>query len=334
MANSADDSASISRALDYPEARALAFADATKDRISLRDHIVSTEIGAFQQERGQRQRLRFNLVVDLPDAGPAADDVDAILSYDTLIEAIDSALADERLNLLETLAERIAARILRAPQARQVILRIEKLDRASGALGVEILRRKPAAPKGTQQPRPLDWARPERVVYLPPEALSHPTLGHQISRWARETPGMILCVGIGAEAAGLPARQADAQRHIDLLAAAQAAWRLSDRLATQGLATTVTGTRTELDWALKQGALKQGTLAIWSPVKMGLDAMGPPAPSPRDGVALALWFARAMQAGRLAVVGDMLPDVTDFTCERLELAQTPARRPCKTPSDP
>ena len=46
----------------------------------------------------------------------------------------------ERLNLLETLAERIADRILIEPQAIRVFVRIEKLDRGPGALGVEIVR--------------------------------------------------------------------------------------------------------------------------------------------------------------------------------------------------
>ena len=68
------------------------------------------------------------------------DDVDRILSYDRVTEAITIELNVERLNLLETLAERIADRILIEPQAIRVFVRIEKLDRGPGALGVEIVR--------------------------------------------------------------------------------------------------------------------------------------------------------------------------------------------------
>ena len=79
-----------------------------RDRISLRDHIVEADIGAFQQERGQKQRLRFNVVVEVrPHPAPLDDDVDRILSYDRITESIASELAAERLNLLETLAERV-----------------------------------------------------------------------------------------------------------------------------------------------------------------------------------------------------------------------------------
>ena len=77
-----------------------------------------------------RQRLRFNVVVEVrPRPQPLEDDVDRILSYDRITEAIAAELAAERLNLLETLAERVAERILAEPQAMRVFVRIEKLDR-------------------------------------------------------------------------------------------------------------------------------------------------------------------------------------------------------------
>ena len=62
------------------------------------------------------------------------------MSYDKVSEAIAFELSKERLNLLETLAERVAHRILFEPQAIRVFVRIEKLDRGPGALGVEIVR--------------------------------------------------------------------------------------------------------------------------------------------------------------------------------------------------
>ena len=64
------------------------------DRIFLRDHVLSAEIGAFQSERGLDQRLRFNLTVDLRETvAGSGDHVDAVLSYDVLTQAVDTALA-------------------------------------------------------------------------------------------------------------------------------------------------------------------------------------------------------------------------------------------------
>ncbi|MGB8621236.1 MAG: dihydroneopterin aldolase, partial [Paracoccaceae bacterium] len=142
----------IKLAFAHPSDRAEAMQDAAdpRDRISLRDHVVEVEIGAFQAERGATQRVRFNVVVELrPSPTPLDDDVDRVLSYDTITEAIALELSSERLNLLETLAERIAQRLLAEPQPMRVFVRIEKLDRGPGALGVEIVRsRKPDGPRG------------------------------------------------------------------------------------------------------------------------------------------------------------------------------------------
>jgi hypothetical protein len=80
----------IRLAFAHPEERSLASASADpRDRISLRDHMVEVDIGAFQKERGHTQRILFNIVVEVrPAPQPLNDDVDRILSYDRLTEAI------------------------------------------------------------------------------------------------------------------------------------------------------------------------------------------------------------------------------------------------------
>ncbi|MEO0930617.1 MAG: dihydroneopterin aldolase, partial [Pseudomonadota bacterium] len=114
----------IRLAFAHPSERAEASSTTPCDRISLRDYVVEVEIGAFQQERGKLQRVRFNVVVEvLPMTGPIDDDVDRILSYDKVTEAIGIELEAERLNLLETLAARVAERILLEPQAERVFVR-------------------------------------------------------------------------------------------------------------------------------------------------------------------------------------------------------------------
>lgn len=282
----------IRLAFDHPAARSEADegGDTLHDRISLRDHVVEVEIGAFQSERGATQRLRFNVVVELkPLPQPLDDDVDKILSYDTITEAIAAALAEERLNLLETLAERVAHGILAAPQALRVFVRIEKLDRGPGALGVEIVRRKSAdlaEPAVQHGPAPL-------VLFLTNDTIGAADLPRLLdSLEAAETP-VVLCVG----PADLPAPQsavAGAQRRIDLLAIEQNAWVLAGR----DKRCVVTDTRTEIDWAIKRG-----NICVWAPSKIVLDAIDGPSASPRDAVALALWFAQHLEASRMAVIG-------------------------------
>lgn len=265
------------------------------DRISLRDHTVEVEIGAFQAERGTTQRICFNVVVEVkPLTGPIDDDVDRILSYDRVTEAIAHELSEERLNLLETLAERVAERILLEPQAVRAFVRIEKLDRGPGALGVEIVRG-----KDTQQHEVAEEERPHpRLAYLSNTAIASSNLSGWIDQLETRERPLIICVG----APDLPAPQtghAMTQRRIDLLAIEQNAW----SLAARDHRCVVVSTRTELDWGMKNGQI-----CVWAPSKIVLDAVDGPSAAPSESVALAAWFAATFEAGEMLVIGADLPD--------------------------
>ena len=184
-------SSDIHLAFAHPSERAAATAQTPLDRISVRDHVVEVEIGAFQAERGVTQRVRFNIVVEVrPVAQPVADDVDRILSYDKVTEAITAELSAERLNLLETLAERVAERILMEPQAERAFVRIEKLDRGPGALGVEIVRSAEhlAVVEDDAAPAP-------NVVFLSNAAVASAHLARWIDQLTATGHPLILCVG-------------------------------------------------------------------------------------------------------------------------------------------
>jgi dihydroneopterin aldolase len=282
----------IELAFAHPEDRAEASAGAApRDRISLRDHVVEADIGAFQKERGHKQRLRFNVVVEVrPVTGPLEDDVDRILSYDRITESIASELAAERLNLLETLAERVAERILAEPAAMRAFIRIEKLDVGPYALGVEIVRSRAERPvqktgaEGEESLHPL-------VVYLDNAAIADPGLSARLdSLQARGLP-MILTVGLPDYPRAVTGHK-PTQRRIDLLAIEQNAW----TLAARDPRCVVVATRTEIDWAMKRGQT-----VVWAPSKLVLDAVdGPQGTAP---VTLALWLAETMAASALVVHG-------------------------------
>ncbi|MBQ2260308.1 MAG: dihydroneopterin aldolase [Loktanella sp.] len=285
----------IRLAFAHPSERAEASTTNPCDRISLRDYIVSVEIGAFQQERGTLQRVRFNVVVEVPRlTGPIDDDVDRILSYDRVTEAIAAELEAERLNLLETLAARVADRILLEPQAQRVFVRIEKLDRGPFALGVEIMRARDGQSPGGQVHIPVPHPR---VVFLSNDALASPYLIGWIDQLAAMPAPVIICVG----PADIRAPQVSnrlAQRRIDLLAIEQNAW----TLAARDPRCVVVQTRTELDWAMKNGQI-----STWAPSKIVLDAVDGPSASPADAAALVAWFAGQMQAAELVLIGHVAP---------------------------
>lgn len=240
------------------------------DRIHLRDHILSTEIGAFQSERGQDQRLRFGITVDMVAPFDAAEDhVDRILSYDVLTQAVEVALADQRYNLVETLAENIAAQILTHPQAGSVTVSVEKLDRGPGALGVTIMR--------SGRPRMTADATLPPVSLLVGEPPAAP----------RPDTALVILPG----APGLPLPQSGDGRRIALLALDQAAWSLGGRWGIE-----VSETRTELDHAIHMGQP-----VIWAPYRLTADAPE----AGQDGPSLAFWLARKVKASSIAFA---LPD--------------------------
>jgi len=281
------------------------------DRISLRDHIVDVEIGAFQAERGTTQRICFNVVVEVcPLDHTQTDDVDRILSYDRVTEAIWAELGEERLNLLETLAERIADRILLEPQAVRAFVRIEKLDRGPGALGVEIVRSRRVLPQLVSEEAASEAPHPA-LVYLSDTALSSTYLSHWIDQLQATEDPVILCVGVFDNAAPVTASDL-AQRRIDLLAIEQNAWRLAGLDAR----CVVVSTRTELDWGMKNGQI-----SVWAPSKIVLDAVDSPAPKPRDSVALAHWLGEVLQADHMLVVGDAAPVTQNIPVKAVVVAR-------------
>ena len=285
----------IRLAFAHPSERAEATAsDDPLDRISLRDHTVEVEIGAFQAERGTTQRICFNVVVEVLPLGPVLeDDVDRILSYDKVTEAIAFELSAERLNLLETLAARVADRILLEPQADRVFVRIEKLDRGPGALGVEIVRSRKAHLAPVEEIVEEEAPQP-RVVFVSNAARMSAQLAECIDGFLKADAPLILCVA-SPDLAAPTTGHAMTQRRVDLLSIEQNAW----MLAARDSRCVVVDTRTELDWAMKNGQT-----CVWAPSKIVLDAVDGPTAPPSDALGLALWFAQEMQAVEFVVLAE------------------------------
>lgn len=293
----------IRLAFAHPSERSEALSPEPRDRISLRDHIREVDIGAFQAERGTTQRICFNVVVEVRLPEGLDDDVDRIMSYDTITEAIDRELSAERLNLLETLAERVAEAILIDPRAARVFVRIEKLDRGPGALGVEIVRDR-AQVKLVQTE---DVVHP-LVAFLGDDVCTDADLPAVLDRLEEKGIPLILCVGRGPQATPTAAHPS-AQRRIDLLEIEQNAWVLAGR----DKRCVVVATRTELDWAIKNGQI-----SVWAPSKIVLDATDGPDLSQMDSAALTEWFAGEFGAVGVIALGAELAgpgqvvDVTDL----------------------
>jgi dihydroneopterin aldolase len=118
--------------------------DAAFDRVFVHDLVLDAEIGVYSHEKGVTQRARFSVDIEVKPADEAIEDqIDRVLDYDAIIAIIKTILAEGHINLVETLADEIATRCLQHPRAASVKVKIEKLDKEPGAVGVEIVRRRP-----------------------------------------------------------------------------------------------------------------------------------------------------------------------------------------------
>ena len=187
----------------------------------------------------------------------------------------------------------MAERILAEPQAMRAFVRVEKLDRGPGKLGVEIVRSRAEAPLRAVGMDGVEAAVHPLVVFLYNAAIHSGDLSARLDGLQARGVPVILTVGL-PDMARPQTGHKPTQRRIDLLAIEQNAW----TLAARDDRCVVVATRTEIDWAVKRGQM-----IVWAPSKLVLDAVD--GPQSRDPVALALWLAEVMAARGIVVHGDV-----------------------------
>ena len=187
-------------------------------------------------------------------------------------------------------------------------MRIEKLDRGGGALGVEIVRSladlKPLQNKSAE-------ASGARVVALSPAALASENLSAWLDQLTALDAPLIVCVSSDGTVA-IQSETALAQAHIDLLAIEQNAWKFS----SDNPKFAVVGTRTELDWASKNQQA-----CVWAPSKFVMDAVESPLELINDPAALAHWLSVEIGAIELVLIGEEAPKDAMLPCRNVSFEQ-------------
>lgn len=111
----------------------------TTHRLFVRDLELEGHIGVRAHELGRAQRVRINLELTVRDpADPLADRYENVVCYDEVVSAVRRLVAAGHVNLVETLAERIAALCLEDPRVEAARVRVEKLDVYPDAAGVGV----------------------------------------------------------------------------------------------------------------------------------------------------------------------------------------------------
>lgn len=109
--------------------------------VFVRDLLLDAHIGVYKHEKGGTQPVRVNIDLTVTEA-VHGDSLDNVVCYATVVERIRSIVAEGHLNLVESLAERIAGSCLEDERVRVARVRVEKLAAIpeAASVGVEIER--------------------------------------------------------------------------------------------------------------------------------------------------------------------------------------------------
>ena len=127
----------------------LKIADAGRSvrHVFVRDLVIEANIGIHAHERLGRQRVIVNVDLSVTEiTRPVKDKIGEVLCYEGVAAGIEDIVATGHINLVETLAERVAQMCLRDDRVETARVRIEKPDALgnAGSVGIEIERsRKP-----------------------------------------------------------------------------------------------------------------------------------------------------------------------------------------------
>lgn len=108
----------------------------TAQRILISDLTLSCRIGVTEAERADRQRLRFNLQIEVRPDPPREDKITEVVDYGRLVTRIRGVCAETEVRLLESLSERIAQACFLDERVIGAEVRIEKLDRYPDVGGI------------------------------------------------------------------------------------------------------------------------------------------------------------------------------------------------------
>jgi len=121
------------------------YADAEQGmrHVFVRDLSLIAMVGIYEHEKRHPQRILVNIDCAVQERGGALeDDIKNVVSYEKVVKNVKSIVRDGHVNLVETLAGKIAEKVLKNRSIKRVRVRVEKLDiiPEASSVGIEIER--------------------------------------------------------------------------------------------------------------------------------------------------------------------------------------------------
>ncbi len=97
------------------------------DRIHIEQLEVSTRIGVPEEERAAPQRLTASISFwPYHEADDLADKIENVVNYSAVAEEVKNFVRDQSVNLIETLADRLAIHLLKHFRIQKVTIELRK----------------------------------------------------------------------------------------------------------------------------------------------------------------------------------------------------------------
>ena len=112
-----------------------------KRKVLIKDLILKMLIGIHSFEKKKKQRVKFNLVINIDqNLVPNDRNLKSIVNYEQVIMIIRKIISRKHYPLLETLAEKIFEKLFENSRIKKILLRIEKLDviKNTTSVGIEL----------------------------------------------------------------------------------------------------------------------------------------------------------------------------------------------------
>ncbi len=116
-----------------------------ENKIIIRDLILNFKLGYYSSEKINKQRVRFNLIINFRNQKPKNDnDIKSIVNYKKVVAIISNLIRKKHFNFLESLAEATFDELFKDRRILKIMLRIEKLDilKETSSVGIEITKKR------------------------------------------------------------------------------------------------------------------------------------------------------------------------------------------------
>ena len=115
----------------------------TRRSVLIKDFFVNEIIGIHQHEKNNKQKIVFNIVIDVnQNTLPDENDILSIVDYEKITNKLEKLSKNKNYNFLESLAEDSFKEIFEDKRINSVKIKIEKPDAIDNAksVGVEIFK--------------------------------------------------------------------------------------------------------------------------------------------------------------------------------------------------